>query len=49
MFSPEWRKYYNATELNDDDILLAINKDDKVAQERIRKRQEAEAKKKADE
>ena len=49
MFSPEWRKYYNATELNDDDILLAINKDDKAAQERIRKRQEAEAKKKADE
>lgn len=49
MFSPEWRKYYNATELDEDQILLAINKDDKAAQERIRKKQEAEAKKKAEE
>lgn len=49
MFSPEWRKYYHATELNEDEILLAINKDDKAAQERIRKRQEAEAEKKAEE
>ena len=49
MFSPEWRKYYNAVELNEDELMLAINKDDKAAQERIRKRQEAEAKKKAEE
>ena len=26
MFSPEWRKYYNATPLNEDEILLEINK-----------------------
>ena len=31
MFSPEWRKYNNATVLNEDEILLAINKDDKAA------------------
>jgi hypothetical protein len=49
MFSPEWRKYYHATELNEDEILLAINKDDKAAQERIRKRKEAEERKKAEE
>lgn len=30
MFSPEWRQYYNATEISEDDIMLAINKDNKV-------------------
>lgn len=49
MFSPEWQKYYHAVELNEDELMLAINKDDKAAQERIRKKKEAEAAKKAEE
>ena len=49
MFSPEWQKYYNAVQLNDDELMLAINKDDQAAQERIRKKKEAEDKKKAEE
>ena len=49
MFSPEWQKYYNAAPLNEDEIMLAINKDDKAAQERIRKKKEAEERKKREE
>lgn len=49
MFSPEWRKYNNATILNEDEIMLAINKDNKAVQKKIRKKKEAEEAKKREE
>ena len=53
MFSPEWQKYYNATPLNEADLLAKLNMEDAKAvraeQERIRKKKEAEEAKKREE
>ena len=50
MFSPEWRKYNNATVISESDIELAIDKDNKEAQEKVRKaKAEEEAKRREEE
>ena len=49
MFSPEWQTMNNAVELNEDEIALAVDKDNKAAQERIRKAREEKERKKQEE
>ncbi len=50
MFSPEWQRMNKSVTINEDELILSVDKDNKEVKERIQKAKEAaEAKKKEEE